>query len=154
MRLVVQYAIYSTRGVVSCCKSRAALRACINYNVTWVLCQSEPTFNKINVPPLRYLLNILITPESIRTGVVANGARCEIIAALATRILQHDIQPSSMYQTYLKVSTITGSRSKWLCKFPDLLTLCLWMRYMHYYIAGNFQGRKLSWIGKRDYFAK
>ena len=30
-RLVVQYTIYSTRGVVSCCKSRTALRARINY---------------------------------------------------------------------------------------------------------------------------
>ena len=32
MHLVVQYMIYSTRGVVSCCKSRTALRERINYN--------------------------------------------------------------------------------------------------------------------------
>ena len=42
MPAVVQYMIYSTQRVVSCCKSRTALRAHINYNVL----SSELTWTK------------------------------------------------------------------------------------------------------------
>ena len=42
MPVIVQYMIYSTQRVVSCCKSRTALRAHINFNVL----SSELTWTK------------------------------------------------------------------------------------------------------------
>lgn len=52
------------------------------------------------------------TKESIRTGVVTKRARCEIIAALATRILQSTRYPTpNVYQTIC---------TKLIRKFPTL----------------------------------